>query len=136
MTRVTEAHRSCGRHVGLDKGSLLMEVRIAPVLTLLASPTAVRRGRATGSRPPERSRRVGYGEVVDRRTRERHSRTTRRFPHRTGPLAKLDVVGLLHAMLEREAGEGFFRRVAAEPRPLLFGDPESGFYARFPLRRV
>ncbi len=53
-----------------------------------------------------------------------------------GPLAKLDVVGLLHAMLERQAGEGFFRRVAAEPRPLLFCDPESGFYPRFPLRCV
>jgi hypothetical protein len=53
-----------------------------------------------------------------------------------GPLAKLYVVGLLHAMLERNAGEGFFRRVAAEPRPLLLGDPESGFYARFALRRV
>jgi hypothetical protein len=99
-------------------------------------PTAVRRGRATGSRPLREAGVSGTGRWWTRRTRERHSRTTRRFPHRTGPLAKLDVVGLLHAMLEREAGEGFFRRVAAEPRPLLFGDPESGFYARFPLRRV
>ena len=38
-------------------------------------------------------------------------------------------------MLERKAGEGFFCSVAAQPRPLFFGDPESGFYARLPLRR-
>jgi hypothetical protein len=112
------------------------EVRIAPVLTLLASPP---RSGGVGLLDPGPLREAGVsgtGRWWTRRTRERHSRTTRRFPHRTGPLAKLDVVGLLHAMLEREAGEGFFRRVAAEPRPLLFGDPESGFYARFPLRRV
>jgi hypothetical protein len=56
--------------------------------------------------------------------------------HRTGdPLARVEVLGLLHAVLERKAGEGFFCRVAAQPRPLLFGDPESGFYARFALGR-
>ena len=53
----------------------------------------------------------------------------------TGSLARIEVFGLLHAVLERKAGEGFFCRVAAEPRPLFFGDPESGFYPRFPLRR-
>jgi hypothetical protein len=56
--------------------------------------------------------------------------------HRTGgPLASVEVFSLLHAVLERKAGEGFFRRVAAQPCPLFFGYPESGFYARFPLRR-
>ena len=55
--------------------------------------------------------------------------------YRTGSLARIEVFGLLHAVLERKAGEGFFCRVAAEPRPLFFGDPESGFYPRFPLRR-
>ena len=55
--------------------------------------------------------------------------------HRTGSLARIEVFGLLHAVLERKAGEGFFCRVAAEPCPLFFGDPESGFYPRFPLRR-
>ena len=53
--------------------------------------------------------------------------------HRSGPLARIEVFGLLHAVLERKAGEGFFCRVAAEPCPLFFGDPESGFYPRFPL---
>ena len=28
MTRVTDTRRHCGRHVGLDKGGLLMEVRM------------------------------------------------------------------------------------------------------------
>ena len=56
--------------------------------------------------------------------------------HRTGgPLARIEVLGLLHAVLERKAGEGFFCRVAAQPRPPFFGDPESGFYPRFLLRR-
>ena len=55
--------------------------------------------------------------------------------YQTGPLARIEVFGLLHAVLERKAGEGFFCRVGAEPRPLFFGDPESGFYPRFPLRR-
>ena len=55
--------------------------------------------------------------------------------NRTGSLARIEVFGLLHAVLERKAGEGFFCRVAAQPCPLFFGDPESGFYARFPLRR-
>ena len=55
--------------------------------------------------------------------------------HRTGSLARIEVFGLLHAVLERKAGEGFFCRVAAEPCPLFFGDPESGFYPRLPLRR-
>ena len=45
------------------------------------------------------------------------------------------MFGLLHAVLERKAGKSLFRRVAAEPCPLFFGDPESGFYPRFPLRR-
>lgn len=53
----------------------------------------------------------------------------------TGSLARIEVFGLLHAVLERETGEGFFCRLAAQPCPLLFGDPESGFYPRFPLRR-
>jgi hypothetical protein len=56
--------------------------------------------------------------------------------HRTGgSLARIEVFGLLHAVLERKAGEGFFCRVGAEPCPPFFGDPESGFYARFSLRR-
>jgi hypothetical protein len=56
--------------------------------------------------------------------------------HRSGgPLARIEVFGLLHAVLERKAGEGFFGRIAAEPRPLFFVDPESGFYACFPLGR-
>jgi hypothetical protein len=57
------------------------------------------------------------------------------MPRRSGPLARFEVLGLLHAESEREAGESFFRGVGAEPRPLLFGDPESAFYPRFPLRR-
>ena len=40
---------------------------------------------------------------------------------------------MLHAVLERKAGEGFFCRVAPQPCPLFFGDPESGFYPRFAL---
>jgi hypothetical protein len=55
--------------------------------------------------------------------------------HRTGLLGRIEAFGLLHAVLEREAGKSLFRRVAAEPCPLFFGDPESGFYPRFPLRR-
>src|SRR5215216_7640505 len=55
--------------------------------------------------------------------------------HRSGPLARIEIFGLLHAVLERKAGKSLFRRVAAEPCPLFFGDPESGFYPRFPLRR-
>ena len=54
--------------------------------------------------------------------------------YRTGSLARIEVFGLLHAVLERKAGGGFFCRVVAEPCPLFFGDPESGFYPRFPLR--
>ena len=54
--------------------------------------------------------------------------------HQTGSLARIEVFGLLHAVLERKAGEGFFCRVAPQPCPLFFGDPESGFYPRFPLR--
>ena len=50
-------------------------------------------------------------------------------------LARIEVFGLLHAVLERKAGKSLFRRVAAEPCPLFFGDPESGFYPRFPVRR-
>ena len=52
-----------------------------------------------------------------------------------GPLAGIEVLSLLHAVLERKAGEGFFCRVAAQPRPLFFGDPESGFYPGFPVWR-
>jgi hypothetical protein len=52
-----------------------------------------------------------------------------------GPLARIEVFGLLNAVLERKAGEGFFCRVAPQPCPLFFGDPESSFYPRFPLRR-
>ena len=55
--------------------------------------------------------------------------------YQTGPLARIEVFGLLHAVLERKAGKSLFRRAAAKPRPLFFGDPESGFYPRFPLRR-
>ena len=53
--------------------------------------------------------------------------------YRTGSLARIEVFGLLHAVLERKAGESFFCRAGAEPCPLLFGDPEGGFYPRFPL---
>ena len=59
----------------------------------------------------------------------------RAAPYRAAPLARLEVFGPLCAELERQAGEGFSRGVAAEPRPLLFSDPGSGFYPRFPLRR-
>ncbi len=55
--------------------------------------------------------------------------------YQADPLARIEVFGLLHAVLERKAGEGFFCRVAAEPCPLFFCDPESGFYPRLPLRR-
>jgi hypothetical protein len=55
--------------------------------------------------------------------------------YRTGSLARIKVFGLLHAVLERKAGEGFFCRVGAQPCPLFFGDPEGSFYPRFPLRR-
>jgi hypothetical protein len=41
--------------------------------------------------------------------------------------------GLLHAELEREAGEGFFCGVIAESRPLFFGNPASSFHPRFTL---
>jgi hypothetical protein len=33
--------------------------------------------------------------------------------YRTGSLARIEVFGLLHAVLECKAGEGFFCRVAA-----------------------
>jgi hypothetical protein len=59
----------------------------------------------------------------------------REYGQEDGPLARIEVFGLLHAVLESKAGEGFFCRAAAEPCPLFFGDPESGFYPRFPLRR-
>jgi hypothetical protein len=55
--------------------------------------------------------------------------------YRTGSLARIKVFGLLHAVLERKAGEGFFCGVGAQPCPLFFGDPEGSFYPRFPLRR-
>ena len=45
------------------------------------------------------------------------------------------MFGLLHAVLEGKAGKSLFRKVAAQPRSLFFGDPKSGFYPRFPLRR-
>jgi hypothetical protein len=55
-------------------------------------------------------------------------------------LVSVGFRGLLHAQLEGEAGEGFFRGVTAESRPLFFGDPASGFHPRFtlwcPLERV
>ena len=54
---------------------------------------------------------------------------------RSRPLARFEVLGPLRVEFDRQAGEGFFGGVAAEPRPLLFGDPESAFYPRFPLRR-
>src|ERR671911_283901 len=54
--------------------------------------------------------------------------------YRTGSLARIEVFGLLHTVLECKAGEGYFCRVGAEPCPLFFGDPESGLYPRFPLR--
>ncbi len=61
--------------------------------------------------------------------------STRTGGCRGGPLAGFEVLGSLHAEPEREAGEGLFRRVGAEPRPPLFGDPESALYPRLPLRR-
>ncbi|HEU4848744.1 MAG TPA: hypothetical protein VFT03_11135, partial [Rubrobacteraceae bacterium] len=36
-----------------------------------------------------------------------------RKEYRTGSLARIEVFGLLHAVLECKAGEGFFCRVAA-----------------------
>jgi hypothetical protein len=59
----------------------------------------------------------------------------RHKPPRAGPLASFEVFGPLRAELERQAGEGFSRGIAVKPRPLLFGDPGSGFYPRLPLRR-
>lgn len=48
--------------------------------------------------------------------------------------------GLLHAELERKAGESFLRGITAKPRPLFFGNPPSSFHPRFalccPLERV
>ena len=55
--------------------------------------------------------------------------------YRSGPLARIEFFGPLYAEFERKASEDFFCRFPAEPRPLFFGDPESGFYPRFPLRR-
>ena len=55
--------------------------------------------------------------------------------YRSGPLARIEFFGPLYAKFERKASEDFFCRFPAEPRPLFFGDPESRFYARFPLRR-
>ena len=69
------------------------------------------------------------------RPREPRTGEGRKGASDRGPLARIEVLGLLHAVLERKAGEGFFRRVAPQPCPLFFGDPESGFYPRFPLRR-
>jgi len=52
-------------------------------------------------------------------------------PHRTGPLARFEVLGPPYAELERQAGEGLLRGVAAEPRSPLFGEPGSGLRPRF-----
>jgi hypothetical protein len=49
-------------------------------------------------------------------------------------LVLVGFLGLLHAQLEGEAGEGFLCRVVAEPRPFFLGDPASGFHPRFGLR--
>ena len=48
-------------------------------------------------------------------------------------LVSVGFLSLLHAQLEGEAGEGFFRGVTAEPRPLFFGNPASSFHPRFTL---
>ncbi len=55
-------------------------------------------------------------------------------------LVSVGFCGLLHAELEREAGEGFLCGVTAEPRSLFFGNPPSSFHPRFtlwcPLERI
>jgi hypothetical protein len=43
-------------------------------------------------------------------------------------------LGLLHAQLEGEAGEGFLCGVIAKSRPLFFGDPAGSFNPCFALR--
>jgi hypothetical protein len=43
-------------------------------------------------------------------------------------------LGMLHAQLEGETGEDLSFGVLAQPRPLFFGDPASGFYPCFALR--
>jgi hypothetical protein len=68
-------------------------------------------------------------------TSEKCGKTKFEKEHRTGSLARIEVFGLLHTVLERKAGESFFCRAATQPCPLFFGDPESGFYPRFPLQR-
>jgi hypothetical protein len=72
---------------------------------------------------------------VQGKFREHRTGEVRKGASDRGPLAKIEIFALLHAVLERKAGEGFFCRVTAQPCPLFFGDPESGFYRRFPLRR-
>ncbi len=49
-------------------------------------------------------------------------------------LVSVGFLGLLHAQLEGEAGEGFLCGVLAEPRPPLLGDPASSFHPCFALR--
>jgi hypothetical protein len=72
---------------------------------------------------------------TSRNFRERFTGEVRKGTSDRGALARIEVFGLLQAVLEGKAGEGFFCRLAAQPCPLFFGDPESGFYPRFPLRR-
>jgi hypothetical protein len=49
-------------------------------------------------------------------------------------LVIVGFLGLLHAQLESEAGEGFLCGVVAEPRPPFLGDPAGGFHPCFALR--
>ena len=55
-------------------------------------------------------------------------------------LVSVGFLGLLHAELEGEAGEGFLCGVTAEFRPIFFGNPASSFHPSFtlwcPLERV
>jgi hypothetical protein len=55
-------------------------------------------------------------------------------------LVSVGFLGLSHAELEGEAGEGFLRGVTVEPRPIFFGNPASSFHPRFtlwcPLERI
>jgi hypothetical protein len=49
-------------------------------------------------------------------------------------LGIVGFLGLLHAELEGEAGEGFTRGIVAKPRPLFFGDPAGSFHPWFARR--
>jgi hypothetical protein len=55
----------------------------------------------------------GLPRTCNRRGSQTPSKAKFGKGHRTGSLARIEVFGLLHAVLECKAGEGFFRKVAA-----------------------